>query len=246
MIDNRNVSTATLSTASKATRIIGWSALAVSGLALLFGLVISGPEVNMRDSVRLLYIHVPSVLMAYVCFGITLVGSVMYLRKQSAFWDLAAASAAEVGVVFLGLVLATGALWGKPTWGTYWEWDPRLTSTAVMFIMYVGYLAIRRMDFSPEVRSRRAAVVGIISILNVIIVHYSVQWWRGLHQGQTFGLDPQIRDMQYFAWFLGTVALALVGSWLLIHRFRVAWLERQVEESQLVRALAERRREAGE
>lgn len=234
-----------LTTASKGTRIIGLAALAVAGLALLFGLVISGPEVNMRDSVRLLYVHVPSVLAAYTCFGITLLGSVMYLLKQSVFWDLIAGAAAEVGLVFLGIVLATGSIWGKPTWGTYWEWDPRLTSTAVMFIMYVGYLAIRRMEFSPEVRSRRAAVMGVVAIINVIIVHYSVQWWRGLHQGQTFGLDPQIRDMQYFAWFLGTVAVGLITAWLVIHRFRVAWLERQVEEAQLVLALAERRSEVG-
>lgn len=230
-------------TSSKVTRIIGYSALAFAALALLFGLVISGPEVNMRDSVRLLYVHVPSILTAYLCFGITLAGSILYLRNRSTFWDLVAASAAEIGTLYLAFALITGAVWGRPTWGTYWEWDPRLTSTAVMFIMYLGYLALRRMELPQEVRSRRAAVLGIVNIINVIVVHYSVQWWRGLHQGQTFGLDPQIRDMQYFSWFLGTMALGLIAAWLLIHRFRVAWLERQLDELRLEQALVERRGE---
>lgn len=230
-------------TSSKMTRVIGYSALAFTVLALVFGLVISGPEVNMRDSVRLLYVHVPTILTAYLCFGITLVGSVIYLRNRSTFWDLVAGSAAEIGTLYLAFALITGAVWGKPTWGTYWEWDPRLTSTAVMFIMYLGYLALRRMELPQEVRSRRAAVLGVVNIINVIVVHYSVQWWRGLHQGRTFGLDPQIRDMQYFSWFLGTVALGLIATWLLIHRFRVAWLERQLDEIRLEQALVERRGE---
>lgn len=231
-------------TSSKGTRVIGYSALAFTVLALFFGLVVSGPEVNMRESVRLMYVHVPTILGAYACYAVTLVGSIIYLRNRSEFWDLLAASAAEIGTLYLGFGLITGALWGRPTWGTYWEWDPRLTSTAVMFIMYLGYLAIRRMELPRDVRSQRAAVLGVVNIINVIVVHYSVQLWRGLHQGSTFGLDPQIRDMQYFSWFMGTVALGLIAAWLLIHRFRLAWLERQLEDQWLEEALAERRSEA--
>ena len=109
--------------------------------------------------------------------------------------------------------------------------------------MYIGYLAIRRMELPPEVRSRRAAILGIVSFANVIVVHYSVQWWRGLHQGRTLGIDTQIGGMQYFSFFLGVVAMLLVFAWLLVHRFRVAWLERQIDEMGVARALAERRAE---
>jgi len=233
------------STSSKATYVVGWAAIVGLALSLLFALVLSPPEVNMGDSVRLLYVHLPTIAVSYLGYGITFLGSVIYLRNQSPFWDLLAGAAAEIGVLFTAFVLVTGAIWGKPTWGTYWEWDPRLTATTVMFIMYLGYLAIRRMDLPQEVRSRRAAVVGIIAIANLIIVRYSVQWWRGLHQGQTLGVDTQLDGLMLFSLFLSVVAFLLLGAWLLIHRFRVAWLERQVEDMRLARALSERRGEAG-
>ena len=231
-------------TSSKATYVVGWSALVALAIALVFALWLSPPEANQGDAVRLLYLHLPTIAVAYLGFGITFLGSIVYLRNGSVFWDLLAGAAAEIGVLFTALLLVTGSLWGKPTWGTYWEWDPRLTATTVMFIMYLGYLAIRRLELPQEVRSRRAAVVGIISIANVIIVRYSVQWWRGLHQGQTIGVDTQINGLMLFSLFLGMVAFLLIGTWLLIHRFRVAWLERQVQDLRLARALSERRAES--
>ena len=89
-----------------------------------------------------------------------MVGSIIYLRNGSRFWDLLAGAAAEIGVVFAVFLIISGALWGKPTWGVYWQWEPRLTSTTVMFLMYLGYLALRRLDMPPEVRARRAAILG--------------------------------------------------------------------------------------
>ena len=230
-------------TGSRATRILGVGALVALAVMLVFGLVFSPQEVDQRDAVRLMYIHLPSVAVAYTGFAITLVASVVYLRKGSVFWDLVAGAAAEIAVLFTGFVLISGALWGKPTWGVYWQWDPRLTSTTVMFIMYLGYLALRRLDLPPEVRSRRAAILGIISFINVIIVHYSVQWWRGLHQGQTLGVDTKLDGMMLFTLFLSVVAFMTVGAWLLIHRFRVAWLEYQIGLLGFEHALAERRAE---
>lgn len=230
-------------TGSLATRRLGALALVALAAMLLFGLVISGPEVSQREAVRLFYLHIPSVAVTYLAFLTTAVGSVVYLRTRSVFWDLLAGAAAEIGVVFCTFLLISGALWGKPTWGVYWQWDPRLTSTTVMFVMYIGYLAVRRLELPSDVRSRRAAILGVVSFANVFVVHYSVQWWRGLHQGQTLGLDSKIGGMQYFSLFLGLVAFLLVFSWLLFHRFRVAWLTRQVEELGLVQALAERRAE---
>lgn len=230
-------------TGSRLTKVFGALSLLFLGLTLAFGLVFSGPEVYMRDSVRLLYIHVPSVLVAYGCFGITLLGSIIYLRNRSRFWDLMAWSAAEVGTVYLAFTLVTGSLWGRPTWGTYWVWDPRLTSTALMFLMYVGYLALRRMDMPDDVRSRRAAVVGIISVINVVIVHYSVNWWRSLHQAQTFGMDTQMDGLMLFSFFLGMVAFTCMAVWFTLHRFRIAWMETELAQARLSEALVERRRE---
>ena len=230
-------------TGSVASRRLGVAALVGLAAVLLFGLVISPPEVNQRDAARLLYVHLPSIAVMYSAFLITLVGSAIHLRNGSQFWDLLAGAAAEIGVLFCGLTLATGMLWGKPTWGVYWEWDPRLTSTAVMFVMYLGYLAVRRLELPPQVRSRRAAVLGIVSFANVIIVHYSVEWWRGLHQGRTIGIDTQIDGMMLFTLFLSLVAFLVTFAWLLLHRFRVAWLQAQVEEQGLAVALAERRAE---
>ncbi len=232
-------------TSSRATRVLGAASVIMIGLTLLFGLVFSPPEVDQRDAVRLMYIHLPTIAVAYSGFAITLVASVLYLRNGSVFWDLIAGAAAEIAVLFTAFLLISGALWGKPTWGVYWQWDPRLTSTAVMFIMYLGYLALRRLELPAEVRSRRAAILGIISFLNVIIVHYSVQWWRGLHQGQTIGIDTQLDGLMLFSLFISLVAFMLVGAWLLIHRFRVAWLEREIEVLGFEQALAERRGEAG-
>ena len=232
-----------IGTGSLATRRLGGAAIGLLVAMLLFGLVISGPEVNQRDAARLLYVHLPSIAVTYLAFFITMVGSIIYLRNGSRFWDLLAGAAAELGVLFCAFLLVSGALWGKPTWGVYWQWDPRLTSTTVMFVMYIGYLAVRRLELPPEVRSRRAAVLGIISFLNVIVVHYSVQWWRGLHQGQTLGVDTQIDGMMLFSLFVGLVAFVVTFVWLLVHRFRVAWLSHQVDELGLARALAERRAE---
>lgn len=233
----------TTGTGSKVTKVLGVAALVAIGLQLLFGLYYSGPEVVQGEAVRLFYVHVPSVLTAYLGFGITLVASIIYLRKGSQFWDLVAGSAAEIAVLFCAFTLFTGAVWGKPTWGVYWQWDPRLTSTTVMFVMYLGYLAVRRLDLEPRVRSRRAAVLGIVSFLNVIIVHYSVDWWRGLHQQATFGVDTKLDGLMLFSFFLGLVAFTIVFAWLLIHRFRVSWLEHQLRLARLDDALVERRAE---
>ncbi|MEM9564380.1 MAG: cytochrome c biogenesis protein CcsA [Actinomycetota bacterium] len=232
-------------TGSRVTRRLGALAVVTMVIALAFGLVFSPPEVAQRDAVRLMYLHLPTIAVAYLGFFITMVGSIIYLRNGSVFWDLVAGAAAEIGVVFSVFLIISGALWGKPTWGVYWQWDPRLTSTTVMFLMYLGYLALRRLDLPPDVRSRRAAILGIVSFGNVIIVRYSVQWWRGLHQGQTLGVDTQLDGLMLFSLFLSLVAFLLVGAWLLIHRFRVAWLEHQLSRIGFERALAERRGDIG-
>ncbi len=231
-------------TGSRLTRALGGAVLVTWTLWLLWGLVLSPADVVQHESVRLFYLHVPMAIMSSVTFSITLIGSIMVLRNGSVFWDLMAGVAAEIGVMFLGLVIATGAVWGKPTWGTYWEWDPRLTTAALMFLVYLGYLVIRRLDMDPVVRARRAAVFGIVAFINVPLTRFSVQIWNSLHQETTISLtDTQMDGAQLTSYALGMLAMATFLAWLLVHRFRVAWLEHAMDESGLEKLIRDRRAE---
>jgi heme exporter protein C len=200
----------------------------------------------MADSVRLMYIHVPAASFLYTGCFITTVASAMWLRRRTPGWDALAGASAEISLMFAAITLGTGSLWGRPTWGTYWTWDARLTSTALLTTLLVGYLALRRLDVDPTARSTRAAVLGLLLVPNVIIVNRSVEWWRSLHQRSTLvKLDPTIEGQMLVALMVGFLAVGLVFTWLLVHRFRVAWLEYQSERLDLDLALAERRAEAG-
>jgi heme exporter protein C len=232
-------------TGSRGTRIIGVLALVAVGLLVLYGLVVSPADVEMADSVRLYYVHVPSAICLALGCVITTVASALWLRRRSAGWDALAEAGAEVALVFAAITLLTGSLWGRPTWGTYWTWDARLTSTAVLTALLVGYLALRRLDIDPSARSVRAAVLGLLLLPNFIVVNRSVEWWRSLHQESTlFKLDPTIEGDMLVALMIGYLAFALVFTWLMIHRFRLAWLEQAADRVDLDAALAERRAEA--
>jgi heme exporter protein C len=235
------------STSSRGTRILG--ALSIVGIVLLIllGLWWSPEDSNMGDLVRILYVHVPSAWLAYMAFVITAVGSAMFLWKRSVWWDLVAGASAEIGVLFCALALATGSLWGRPTWGTYWLWsDARIVTTLVLLLMYVGYLALRRVDGDPMQRSKRAAVVGLIAAANIPVVRMSVYWWsdRTLHQKDTIGLDSHLDNLQLFTFMFGLIVFTVVFAWMLLHRFRIAWLESEFEQRGLDQALIERRAES--
>jgi len=231
-------------TGSPATRRLGTLALAGTVALLVLGLVASPADEVQGDAVRLMYVHVPIATIALLSFALTAAGSAMYLWRKSQWWDLVAAAAAEVGVVFTALMLATGMLWGRPTWGVYWTWDARLTSSALLFLLFCGYLALRRVPAEPAVRSRRAAWAGLFAFVDVPIVHWSVTWWRSLHQGPTITrLDPTIDGLMLFTLMVGFVVFGLIYAWLLVHRFRVAWLEEQLDTSGLDAALDARRAE---
>lgn len=236
------------STGSRGTRVLG--VLSLAGLALLLGYAIwwSPPDVLQKDSVRIMYIHVPTAIVAFTGCGLTTLSSVMWLRRRSEGWWVLGGAAAEVGLLFTGACLVTGSIWGRPTWGTYWDWDPRITSTTLLFILLVGYLALRRVDNESGLASQRgmrAAIVGLLLTPNVAIVHYSVDWWRSLHQPATITrLDPTIEGEMLFTLMLGIVVFSLIFAWLLVHRFRMGWLEERVHTTGLDAAIVERRAEA--
>ncbi|HEX5366810.1 MAG TPA: cytochrome c biogenesis protein CcsA [Acidimicrobiales bacterium] len=225
--------------------MLGVAALAGVALLALYGLVVSPPDVEMGDSVRLMYVHVPAASYLYLGCVVTTVASALWLRRRTPGWDALAEAGAEVGLLFAVITLVTGSLWGRPTWGTYWTWDARLTSTAVLTALLVGYLALRRLDLDPDARSARAAVLGLLLLPNVVIVNRSVEWWRSLHQRSTLvRLDPTIGGDMLVALMVGFVAIGLIFAWLLVHRFRLAWLEQQADRLDLDAALAARRAEA--
>ena len=150
-----------------------------------------------------------------------------YLVRKDLRWDRAAASSAEVGVVFLALAIATGMIWGKPVWGVWWTWDPRLTTTALMFFIYVGYLGLRRAIQDPVARAGRSAILGILAVVQIPIVHFSVTWWTALHQPPTILRpgDPQIDRPLLAALLVGIAAFAVVYIWLLVRRMDLAAAE---------------------
>ena len=232
-------------TGSRGTRILGLVVLAGIALGAYLALVSSPPDVNMGDSVRLIYLHVPVVTVAYLACGLVTVASVMYLWKKSAWWDVTAAASAEIGLVFTCLTLVTGAIWGKPTWGTFWVWDPRLTATAMLALLLFGYQAVRHLPGDPTSRARRSAIVGLLVLPNVFLDNRAVTWWRSLHQGTTIlnTLQPKIHDQMAFALVFNIFVGLLLAAWLMIHRWRLAWLEQQVEVAELDEAIAERRAE---
>ena len=237
------------STGSPATRVLG--ALTLGGLALLllFAFVWSPADVNQHDLVRLLYVHVPIAIWSFGACALTTIASVMWLWRRSEGWWVLGGAATEVGMVFTGLTLIIGSIWGRPTWGTYWDWDPRITSDALLFVLLIGYLALRRVDSEagdPAQRGTRSAIVGLLLFPNVVVVHFSVDWWRSLHQTATITrLHPSIEGNMLFTLMLGMVVFGLVFAWLLVHRFRLSWLEERVSAQGLDQALTERRAEAG-
>ncbi len=134
---------------------------------------------------KIMYLHVPSVIVTYTAFFIVFACSIAYLWKHDLFFDQVAKSSAEIGLIFCGLVLVTGAIWGKPTWGTYWVWDARLTTTLLLFLIFAGYFLLRTFSKEREKEARFASVLGIIGFLDIPIIHKSVEWWRTLHQPST-------------------------------------------------------------
>jgi heme exporter protein C len=212
---------------SPKTRVLGW--LAVLGLlaGLVAGFGYAPRELVQGNVQRIMYLHVPSILTAYLAFGLVLLGSAAYLATRRAGWDRLAAAAAEIGVLFTALTVVSGSIWGRPTWGVWWTWDARLTSTAVLLLVYVGYLLLRAMVEEPEARARYAAVVGIVGAANIPIVHFSVKWWRALHQPSTLlGPEPSpIAPPIALALAINWVAFTLLFAYFLSRRLEIARLE---------------------
>ncbi len=223
------------------TRLLGAAAVALLAVSLFLA-IDAPPERVQGDFAKMLFIHVPSVLAAYVGFVVALLAAITYLVSRQPAADRVSASAVEIGVLFTGLTLVTGMIWGRPTWGVWWDWgDARMMSTAILFFFYLGYLALRRALPDPDQRARRSAFLAIVAFIQVPIVHFSVQWFRTLHQPATI-IRPDIENAPIdpvYGRALGISILAFVVLffWFLDLRTRLALLESE-EETQVEEAVA--------
>lgn len=182
---------------------------------------------------KILYIHVPVIWTGYLALFVGLVASIGFLATRKRSWDRVALSTIEVGVVFVTLVLVTGPIWAKPIWGVWWQWDPRLASTLVLWFMYVGCLAVRGLAEDRAQGARWSAVVAILAFLNVPIVHMSVRWWRTLHPAPKAlnpeGLNEGLGAGEATALWVGVLAFTLVYLGLFFFRLSVERLRDEAE-----------------
>ncbi len=208
---------------SLAETLLGAAALLMLAAGLFWGLKVVPPDAFQGEVQRIMYLHVPSVSTAYLAVLVTFCASVLYLWKRDLRFDAVAVSSAEIAVVFFGITLATGSIWGKPTWGVWWTWDARLTLTAIVFTMYVGYLMLRAFAEDPQAGARYGAVMAILGLPAIILNHFAVQWWRTLHQPSSLvrAGGPSVAPVLLWPLVFNILAMLVLYSYLLVERVRL-------------------------
>jgi len=215
----------------------GWFAFAFLIASQAIAIAISPPDRDMGDLQKIMYVHVPSAWMTMLAPLTVLVFALRYLVRGREEDDLLAAAAAEVAVAFAGLTLVLGMIWARPTWGVWWTWDARLTSTLVLFMILVGYLAVRALVDERERRARWSAAVGVLGAINVPIVYMSVRWWRTIHQIQS---SPATVDPAYVIGLrLNAFAFLFVMIYCIRRRYDAALIERSAERASEAAALGD-------
>ncbi|CAG4929816.1 MULTISPECIES: cytochrome c biogenesis protein CcsA [Acidithrix] len=228
-----------------AQRYLAASALVAIAATVVLGLFITPPDAVQGNLARLVYVHPAVAWVAYLAYGVTTLASSLYLWRptRSLRWDRLASSSAEVGVVFTALTLITGSIWGRPAWGVWWTWDARLTTTAILLVLYLGYLALRAVPMPADKRAKRSAIAALFAFIDVPIVHESVVWWRTLHQGATvasLGMNAKIHGIMAWTMLLGFVAFTLAYCALVVFRYRIAQGEDSLRERQISQWQSER------
>ena len=207
--------------AIRARPVLGAASVVALFVALWMALIWSPPDAAMGNVVRILYVHVANAWLAYLAFVIVFLASIGYLWTKRPVFDAIAVASAEIGVLFTGLTLVLGSIWARPTWGVWWSWEPRVVTTAVMFAMYIGYLLLRDLSTDLERRATRAAVLGIVLVVDVPIVHLSVTWMNALHQLPTVlrpDLSPTLDPRMLASLVAMTIAFTIVYAYLMTAR----------------------------
>ena len=202
------------------TRVLGLSSLLLLAVATYGVFFVARPILGEGDAGRILYFHVPMAWVAFLAFFVVFAASIAYLRTHNPRWDRLGRASAEVGLVFTSLVLITGAIWGYPIWGTWWSWDPKLTTTLILWFMYLAYVMVR--SYAEEPRGPRyAAVVGIVAFFDVPVVYLSSYWWRTLHPPAALGPLAQQQPSASIVWLLMVSLLAFTVFYAFLVRVRV-------------------------
>jgi heme exporter protein C len=215
---------------SASAPLLGWTAFAAWLAGTAAALWLAPTDAYMGQVQRIMYVHVPMVWTAFAAGGLCCLASAIYLFvDRQPTWDRIGRSAAELAVLFVALGIACGAIWGKPTWGVWWTWDARLTTTAILLLIYVGYLMVRSIGGENERTARAAAVIGIVGFVDIPIIHMSVYWWRTLHQPPSLLRpgQPTMAMEMYLTLILNAVAYMLVFLYLLRLRTREHALREQ-------------------
>jgi len=208
------------------TRVLGVSSALLLAVAVYGIFFVARPILGEGDAGRILYFHVPMAWVAFLAFFVVFAASIAFLRTHNARWDHLGRASAEVGLVFTTLVLITGAIWGYPIWGTWWSWDPKLTTTLILWFMYLAYLMVR--GYAEEPRGPRyAAVVGIVAFFDVPIVYLSSYWWRTLHPPAAIGPLAQQQPSASIVWLLLVSLLAFTVFYVFLVRVRT-----EIEETE--------------
>jgi len=211
------------SSLTRAADRAGPAALVAAGIAAVVALAVAPRAAIQGEAQRLMYVHVPGAWTAFAAFGCVALCSIAVLLRRPGPYDAVARAAAELGVAMTALTIMEGSLWGHTAWGVWWAWDPRLVSTAFLLVSYVAYLALRSLPGDPVRVQRRAAVAGLVFAVEVPVVHFSVLWWRTLHQPPTLlvpSLSPPIAPLMLLALLLGVVTFSLGGLWYVRRRVR--------------------------
>ena len=199
--------------------------LMFSALLLVFGY--APIEKTMGMAQKIFYFHVPSAIMAFCAFAIVFVASILYLKQKDDKYDRVASSAAEVGVIFSILMLLTGPIWARSAWGVWWTWEPRLTTTLILFLIFVGYLMLRNYGSSGEQMKRYSAVLGIIGFIDVPLVYYSINWWAAeiTNHPKNLELEPKMKFVLTFSF----IAFGSLLLFLLLKRIELSNLRNKLE-----------------
>jgi heme exporter protein C len=212
------------------TAWLGWvGALLVAG-ALVDGLVLAPRDYLQGESVRIMYVHVPAAWLGMGGWAGLAAASLMQLVWRHPLAAVAARALAVPGAVFTAICLATGSLWGRPTWGTWWQWDGRMSSMLVLLFLYVGWIALAEAERERGGEGRLAAIFGLVGAVNLPVIHYSVLWWRSLHQGQSIGLTrTSIDPSMLWPLFASAIGFTLLFTAIVLMRMRAALAAQKVE-----------------
>ena len=231
---------------SRWTTPLGWASLVLVGATAGLGLALPRSQEQAEYS-RLIAIHPPAAWASYFGIGLAALCSLLYLAKRNPAFDRANAASAEVAAVFTAITLATGSIWGRPTWGVWWQWDPRLTTEALLMAFLLGAVALRRALAPGSGRAVISAVFSLTTVGLLPIVHFSVTWWRSLHQIGTLASPAPAENADgafIAAMLLGFVAFTVLSIWLVLWRSHVEALEEGAEDALLAEAIVARRAEA--